>query len=79
VVRQLPGLDGWDYIAAWGERLKLAGDVTEGISPDDADRKRARRARVLAGWLNGHAGSPIAERVVVAAERVAVAVLEVVA
>ncbi len=72
IIRQLPGFADWHYLNGI-DPDSLADDIE---TPSTIECERHRRAYVLADWLQRHAGSDIAERVVKAAMRVALADLE---
>jgi hypothetical protein len=79
VLQQLPGLANYDPLAEWQAGLRGTGaELAEGIDPggSEEEQERRRRALVLADWLRYRAGTDIAERVVIAAERIVITELE---
>ena len=66
VVRALPGLEEWQPLDSWRERMAaLPADVADSIVTEgQEERERVRRVHVVAAWLIRHAGAPLVEGIV---------------
>lgn len=65
VLRQLPGLAGYDPLADWQQRWSGSDPEAEGIDAsggDDERREWARRHHILSHWFRENAGTASAER-----------------
>jgi len=75
VVRSFPGLEAWQPLDSWRERLsQLPVDVADSIVTEgEEERDRLRRVQVLAAWLIRHAGAPLVKGIVDAVQQRALA------
>lgn len=72
IVRQLPGLSHWHYLDGIDP-----DSLADGIeTPSDIEADRHRRVYIVTDWMRRHATSDIAERAVMAIERIAIEELE---
>jgi hypothetical protein len=73
IVRTIACQPDWNPLDDWQHRIAQA-DATElvaGLEPPEAEQKdHRRRAEALASWLLRHEGEPMAEKVVIAAQKV---------